>query len=105
MGRAQGSSEKTKDGLQQLYKLGEGRGGEGGGGGGLWGELADTLHKQLSIAGTVFPLWCFEVVNTDAVEASGLDACWLKIASLSLCLPDFTVQRRAVRDTQSRKTS
>lgn len=58
--------------------------------------MADTLHKQLSIAGTEFPLWCFEVMNTDAVEASGLDGSWLKIVSLSLCLLDFTVQCSAV---------
>lgn len=60
--------------------------------------MADTLHKQLSIAGTEFPLWCFEVMNTDAVEASGLDGSWLKIVSLSLCLLDFTVQCSAVQD-------
>lgn len=76
-----------------------GRGGaEEGRGGEREEELADTLHKQLSIAGTEFPLWCFEVMNTDAVEASGLDGSWLKIVSLSLCLLDFTVQCSAVRD-------
>lgn len=94
MGRVQGPSEKT-NGLLQLYKLGQGRERVRAGRWRWRRELADTLHKQLSIAGTVFPLWCFEVRNMDTVEASGSDGCWLKIISLSLCLLDFNVHGHA----------
>lgn len=66
MGRVQGPSEKT-NGLLQLYKLGQGREGVGEGRLRWRRELADTLHKQLSIAGTVFPLWCFEVRNMERI--------------------------------------
>lgn len=71
--------QRKTNGLLQLYKLGQGSEKEGAWPWGWGWELADTLHKQLSIAGTVFPLWCFEVRNMDAVEASGFDGCWLKM--------------------------
>lgn len=46
------------------------------------GELADTLYKQLSISGTVFPLWCFQLSNFDAVKAGVLRGFWLKMICL-----------------------
>lgn len=57
MGRAQGPSEKTEDGLQQLYKLGEGRGGaeEGEGEGGVGGHTSQTaVNRRNSVSSVVF---------------------------------------------------